>query len=79
MSYNTLGARARKKVFGEDRLATDNLEAQMLRRVLRRRQCEKIRNYERIAARLEMRGEKDAAVVLFRAAGRLRTIVPDAG
>lgn len=79
MSYRVFGSGVRKTVFGQDTQATDNLEAQMLRRMLRRRQCEKIRSYERIAARLEMRGEKDAATVLNRAAGRLRAITADAG
>lgn len=41
---------------------------------LSERLAEKYRNYERAAARLELRGETDAAKVLRRAAGRLRLI-----
>ena len=50
----------------------------MIQRVLRRRQAEKIKNFERIAARLEMRGEKDAASVLNRAAEQLRALTANA-
>lgn len=38
------------------------------------RLVEKYRNYERAAARLELRGESDAAEVLRKAAARLRKI-----
>ena len=45
------------------------------------RLVEKYRNYERAAARLELRGESDAAEVLRKAAARLRKIRnnPDSG
>ncbi len=61
-------------VFGRSLDATTNLEAQRVRRMLQRRLFDKIKNYERIAARLEMRGEKDAAGVLNKAADQLRAI-----
>ena len=66
-----------RSAFGLNTERADCLEAQMIRRVVQRRQGEKIRSFERIASRLEMRGEKDAATVLMRAAGRLRAITPN--
>lgn len=63
--------------FGRSLDATANLEAQRVRRMLQRRLFERIKNYERIASRLEMRGEKDAATVLSRAADQLRAITAD--
>jgi len=60
--------------FGRERSTTNRLEDQMIRRALARRLSEKIKNYEKAAARLAMRGEDDAADALQRAAGRLRTI-----
>lgn len=63
-----------RRAFGRDTSASDTIETQMIRKVLQRRQGAKIRNFERIAARLQMRGEKDAATVLKRAAERLRAI-----
>ena len=63
--------------FGRSHNTAANLEAQLVRRTLHRRLCERIKNYERIASRLEMRGEKDAATVLSRAANQLRAITVD--
>ena len=64
-------------VFGRANDRSANLEAQRVRRILQRRLNEKIRNYDRIASRLELRGEKDAAEVLQRAAGQLRALTTD--
>ncbi len=79
MSENEMVTQDPAPCFGQNREGSDRLEAQRVRRVLQRRLCDKIRNYERIAARLEMRGENDAATVLTRAAGQLRAITAEAG
>ncbi len=78
MAMQSAVLKHQQAAFGRNTETTDNLEAQMIKRVLRRRQCEKIRSYERIASRLEMRGEKDAAGVLLRAAKQLRSITAEA-
>lgn len=74
MLTNSLVSKQQRSAFGVQSDAADNLEAQMIRKVLHRRQCEKIKSFEQIASRLEMRGEKDAAIVLMRAASKLRAI-----
>lgn len=51
-----------------------NLDQQRTVRALRRRLREKIENYEREAARLDIRGQPDAAKVLRRAASNLKTL-----
>lgn len=51
-----------------------NLDQQRAARALRRRLAEKIENYEREAARLDIRGQADAARVLRRAAANLKTL-----
>ncbi len=79
MSTQLLACEAQRPHFGQSPDASQSLEAQRVRRMLHRRLCEKIRNYERIASRLEMRGENDAATVLTRAAGQLRAITTEAG
>ncbi|MEM8772324.1 MAG: hypothetical protein AAGD92_11795 [Pseudomonadota bacterium] len=56
---------------------SDNLEKLRIRRALARRLEEKIRNYEKAAARLELRGEDDAAAALTQAAARLRLITSE--
>ncbi len=53
---------------------TENAANTGLAEQLTERLAEKYRNYERAAARLELRGERDAAKVLRRAAGRLRLL-----
>lgn len=78
MRMQSTGFKHQRTAFGVSAETADNLEAQMIRRVLHKRQCEKIKSFERIASRLEMRGEKDAAIVLMRAAGRLRAITAEA-
>ncbi|MAW81524.1 MAG: hypothetical protein CMI63_14905 [Parvularcula sp.] len=50
------------------------LEGEHLAQELNQRLREKYRNYERAAARLELRGEHDAANLLRRAAGRVRLL-----
>lgn len=60
--------------FGRDRSSADMLQDKMIRRALARRLNEKIRNYEKAAVKLEMRGEDDAAGALHRAANRLRAV-----
>jgi hypothetical protein len=62
------------QAFGQETLAADRLEDMRVKRVLARRLAEKARNYERAAAKLEIRGDGDAAEVLHRAADRLRHI-----
>ncbi len=79
MSIQGLVHDAQQPRFGRGPCGSDSLEAQRVRRVLHRRLTEKIRNYERIAARLEMRGENDAATVLVKAADQLRAITAEAG
>lgn len=51
-----------------------NLDQQRTARALRRRLADKIANYEREAARLDIRGQADAAKVLRRAATNLKTL-----
>ncbi len=62
------------RAFGQETLAADKLEDMRVKRVLARRLAEKAKNYERAAAKLEIRGDGDAAEVLQRAADRLRHI-----
>ncbi len=62
------------KTFGQDRSAAENLESLIIKRQLERRLNEKIKNYERAAAKLEIRGDDDSACVLHKAADRLRSI-----
>ncbi len=62
------------KTFGQDRSAAENLENLIIKRQLKRRINEKIKNYERAAAKLEIRGDEDSATVLNKAANRLRPI-----
>ncbi len=50
------------------------VQGQELADQLNERLREKYRNYERAAARLELRGELDAAELLRRAAGRARLL-----
>lgn len=76
MSIQCSVLKQQRASFGVNTERADCLEAQMIRRVVHRRQCEKIKRFEQIASRLEMRGEKDAAAVLMRAADKLRAITP---
>ncbi len=62
------------QAFGQEMLIADKLEDMRVKRVLARRLAEKAKNYERAAAKLEIRGDGDAAEVLLRAADRLRHI-----
>jgi len=62
------------RAFGQETLAADKLEDMRVKRMLARRLAEKAKNYERAAAKLEIRGDGDAAEVLHRAADRLRHI-----
>lgn len=56
-----------------------NLDQQRTARALRRRLREKVENYEREAARLDIRGQTDAARVLRRAASNLKTLTGQGG
>ncbi len=60
--------------FGRERTSMDMLEQRLAAKALTRRLGEKIKNYEKAAAKLELRGEADAADALHRAADRLRQI-----
>ncbi|WP_425410498.1 hypothetical protein [Hyphococcus sp.] len=62
------------KLFGTADTPATPRRGQSLAEQLSQRLSEKYTNYERAAARLELRGEHDAAIVLRRAAGRLRLI-----
>ena len=60
---------------GTERLALRRrLDRQRVSRALRQRLDEKIRAYDREAAKLEVRGQGDAAQVLRKAADKLRII-----
>lgn len=72
MHSNTLRSRG-KPLFGAG-IEEVRSETADLREQLNRRLKEKYRNYERAAARLELRGEHDAAQLLRRAAGRMRLL-----
>lgn len=75
--FSMNGSALRKQdaaAFGQERSTTDRLEDRMIRQALARRLSEKIKNYERAATKLEMRGEMDAAQALFQAAARLRAM-----
>ena len=62
------------KAFGQDQSTQENLENLIIKRQLEKRLSEKIKNYERAAAKLEIRGDDDSAGVLNKAAKRLRNI-----
>lgn len=65
---------------GRERLALRrNLDRQRVSRALKRRLDEKIRAYDREAAKLEVRGQSDAAQVLRKAADKLRVITLKTG
>lgn len=56
----------------ENRSST--IQRQQLHRALARRLDDKVNNYERAAARLELRGELDAAKALTDSAQKLRSL-----
>ncbi len=74
MNDSKLAATPQQQTFGQETLAADKLEDMRVKRMLTRRLREKVKNYERAAAKLEIRGDGDAAAVLQRAADRLRHI-----
>lgn len=55
--------------------ARKSLAREDVNRALNKRLQEKIRNYDREAAKLEFRGQEDAAQVLRKAAHQLKSIV----
>ena len=59
--------------------ASNTLDRQRVNRALAARLHEKIQSYEREAARLESRGQTDAAQVLMKEARKLRSITRDDG
>lgn len=74
MAHSNSSRLQKPALFGSPQLPAQHLDDTRLALQLSERLAEKYRNYERAAARLEMRGETDAAKVLRRAAGRLRLI-----
>lgn len=64
----------KRTVFGQAASVPNTLVERSVSFALLQRLSEKSENYERAASRLELRGEIDAAKVLRRAAGRLRTL-----
>ena len=71
---NETGHFGKKGADGEKPTGPSLLEQKRIRRALSRRLEEKMQNYERAAARLELRGEDDASRLLVRAANRIRTL-----
>ncbi len=76
VSIKTNAAQAR--AFGRNFTASESLEQLRVRRALMDRLQNKAANYDRAAARLELRGEMDAAKVLVKASRQLRGIMANA-
>ena len=67
MNDSNTAAAPQQQTFGQETLAADKLEDLRVKRMLARRLREKVKNYERAAAKLEIRGDGDAAEEIGRA------------
>lgn len=64
----------RRAIFGQAQSPEDALAARSITEMLSRRLSEKSENYDRAASRLELRGDRDSAQVLRKAAAKIRAI-----
>lgn len=71
-------ANTQYQAFGRNRSRCGSLEQLQVRKALASRLDDKAAGYERAAARLELRGDEDAAKVLFKAADQLRGLINNA-
>ncbi|MEZ5893585.1 MAG: hypothetical protein R3C58_10670 [Parvularculaceae bacterium] len=78
MARSLSPALAERPLFGQAEPTGPSAVEQELARRLNERLTEKGENYDRAAARLEMRGEHDAAKVLRQASARLKALTSNA-
>jgi hypothetical protein len=75
MTVTTKNHLMQGQIFGRNNVRSDSLEQMRVRRALLSRLESKAENYDRAAARLELRGETDAAKVLVKASRQLRDMI----